>query len=87
MVMELFQDPDNFNLANAIRATSDIPVEKLSTELKKLSEAIQDELFELINHDFVKFQEILRKACDVDLTALKNFRDSAVEIKRSNEVL
>lgn len=84
---ELFQDTENFDVCTALKATRHIPVEELSKQLKKLTETVQDELFELINHDFAKFQEILRRVCDVDMTKLKSFRDNLAQVKKANEVM
>ncbi len=83
-MMELFGE--NFDITQVVRSTRQVPIDQLSKQLSKLVESVQDELFELINHDFVKFQEILRNVCDVDMKELKDFRDSVAEAKLSQEV-
>jgi hypothetical protein len=83
---ELFEDVDNFEIVNVVQATHQIPFDQLTKQLSKLAESVQDELFELIYHDFTKFQQILRNVCDVDLGELKSFREQVVEVKNANEV-
>ena len=82
----LFEDSESFDLVKVIDASRQVPLEELSKQLSKLAESVQDELFELINHDFAKFQEILRNVCDVKLEDLKGFREQVMEVKNANEV-
>ena len=83
---ELFAGADEVNVADILKATNTIPMEELKLKLGKLTETVQDELFEVINHDFAKFQEILRQVCDVNIEELRTFRDQYSHAKNDNEV-
>lgn len=77
---------EGFSVNRVLTETRSVPLEDLAKQVKQLTESVQDELFELINNDFVKFQELLRKVCDVDMTEIQVYREQFHEYKKQQEV-
>lgn len=84
MNRELFAE--EFSVNRVLEETRHVPLEDLKGQVKQLTESVQDELFELINNDFVQFQELLRQVCDVDMSEIQAYRDHFYEFKKQQEV-
>lgn len=64
-----------------------VPYEELMGKLESLNKKVQSDLFNLINNDLVKFQDLLKDVvCNTDLEGIKTFRSALEPIKKESEV-